>query len=57
MKPRNHTLALVAKNDPSRFCSRTVETKKQKLIKNRSRRKQTLRRSSDFTVTVEYLGT
>ena len=39
MKPRNHTIALVARNDPGRFRSRVVETKKRKLRLFRARRK------------------
>lgn len=39
MKPRNTIMALIAKNDPTRYHSRAVEDEQQKLQKNRSRRK------------------
>lgn len=39
VKPRNHELAVVLKNDPARLKIRTVESEQKKLIKSRSRRK------------------
>ncbi len=39
---KNAIMANVAKQDPSRFRTRTVETEKKKRIKNRSRRKKVL---------------
>lgn len=39
MKHRNFELALIAKNDPARLRTRTVETEKAKLVKSRARRK------------------
>lgn len=47
MKPRNHTLACIAKQDPRRFRDRTVETERRKLIKSRARRKSEYRRELD----------
>jgi hypothetical protein len=38
MKHRNITLALVAKNDPARLRTRTVETEARKQVKSRARR-------------------
>lgn len=39
MKPRNYILANVAKNDPTRYHTRSVESEHEKLSKNRARRK------------------
>jgi len=44
MKPRNHTLALVAKNDPQRYRIRTREGERRKLVLSRSRRNRTVHR-------------
>lgn len=44
MKIRNPDLAGAAKHDPTRFRTRTVQTEKEKLIKNRARRKDQLRK-------------
>lgn len=43
-KPRNTELALVAKNDPARLRTRTVETERRKARHVRSRRKEAWRR-------------
>ncbi len=40
---KNAIMANVAKQDPGRFRTRTVETEKKKRIKNRSRRKKALK--------------
>lgn len=39
--PRNHLLEVIAKEDPARYRTRTVETEKSKLQGSRARRKQT----------------
>jgi hypothetical protein len=39
MKPRNHTLAVILKNDPARYRARVVETKKRKFKIVRAKRK------------------
>jgi hypothetical protein len=44
MKPRNTIMALVAKNDPTRYHTRSVEAEHVKLQKNRSRRRAKERR-------------
>lgn len=44
MRTRNHELALVAKNDPGRLRTRTVETEVRKLRGSRARRRAAWRR-------------
>lgn len=43
-KNRNALLACVARNDPSRYRTRTVETEERKQVKNRARRKEIVRK-------------
>ena len=38
VKPRNTIMALIAKNDPGRYYTRSVEDENQKIKTNRSRR-------------------
>ena len=40
MKPRNTIMALIAKNDPARYHTRSVEAEQDKLQKNRARRRE-----------------
>lgn len=40
IKPRNHELALVMKNDPTRFRTRTIETEMRKVKHSRARRQE-----------------
>lgn len=47
MKHRNITLAVVAKHDPARLRTRTVETEARKLVKSRARRKSAWRKELD----------
>ncbi len=47
MKPRNHTLACIAKNDPARFRQRTVETERSKVRFQRARRKRVMQKEKD----------
>ena len=44
MKPRNYIMALVAKNDPTRYHTRSVEAEHIKLQRNRARRRAKERR-------------
>jgi hypothetical protein len=44
MKPRNTIMALIAKNDPARYHTRSVEAEQDKLQKNRARRREKERR-------------
>ena len=53
MKPRNHELALVAKNDPGRFRTRRVEDESGKEVQKRSRRKERIRDAIDETLSLE----
>ena len=39
MKPRNYVMALIAKNDPTRYHTRSVEAEHVKLQRNRARRR------------------
>ena len=44
MKPRNYVMALIAKNDPTRYHTRSVEAEHRKLQHNRARRRAKERR-------------
>lgn len=48
MKPRNTIMALIAKNDPARYHTRSVEAEQDKLQKNRARRREKERREENI---------
>lgn len=47
LKPRNHTLACIAKNDPTRFRQRVVETERRKVRFYRARRKVLVKKEKE----------
>ena len=50
MKPRNTIMALVAKNDPTRYHTRSVEAEHIKLQRNRARRRAKERREISMVI-------